>query len=118
MLSNQFTASLSGFDAEQIAKRFLCEQSLRFMEQNFTCKVGEIDLIMQDKKQLVFVEVKYRKSNSYGAAAEQFTARKRRKLEKAINYYLLQKNCNPFHTNFRIDVVAIDDEQVNWLKNV
>jgi putative endonuclease len=118
MLSNQFRASLSGFEAEQKAKRFLCEQSMRFVEQNFTCKVGEIDLVMRDGQQLVFVEVKYRKSDSYGAAAEQFTTRKRRKLEKAINYYLLQNKLNPFHTYFRIDVVAIDDEQVNWIKNV
>lgn len=118
MLSNQFSASSRGFDAEQKAKAFLCAQSLTFIEQNFSCKVGEIDLIMQDRQQLVFVEVKYRKSDSHGNAAEHFTTNKRRKLEKAINYYLLQNNSNPFHTNFRLDVVAIDDEQVNWIKNV
>ena len=36
----------------------------------FPAKCGEIDLIMRDKQQLVFVEVKYRQSNQYGHALE------------------------------------------------
>lgn len=118
MPSHQFLASLIGHDAEQLAKQYLIDNSLRFVEQNYKAKVGEIDLIMQDQNQLVFVEVKYRSSDSHGHAAEYFTFSKRKKLERTINYYLLQKKLNPHHTNLRIDVVAIDGEQVNWLKNV
>lgn len=111
-------ASLIGYDAEQRAKYYLLENSLRFVEQNYKAKVGEIDLIMLDEKQLVFVEVKFRSTASRGSAAEQFTPKKRKRLERTINYYLLQKKLNPHHTNLRIDVVAIDGEQVNWIKNV
>jgi putative endonuclease len=111
-------ASLIGHDAEQTAMRYLLEHSLQFLEQNYKAKVGEIDLIMLDEHQLVFVEVKFRSTNSRGCAAEQFTSKKRKKLERTINYYLLQKKLNPHHTNLRIDVVAIDGEQVNWIKNV
>lgn len=111
-------ASLIGHDAEQKAKYYLLEHSLRFLEQNYKATVGEIDLIMLDECQLVFVEVKFRSTNSRGCAAEHFTSKKRKKLERAINCYLLQKKLNPHHTNFRIDVVAIDGEQVNWIKNV
>lgn len=111
-------ASLIGHEAEQTAKQYLLENSLRFLEQNFKAKVGEIDLIMADGPTFVFVEVKYRSNDSHGCAAEQFTWSKRRKLERTINYYLLQRKLNPQHTNMRIDVVAIDGEKVNWIKNV
>jgi putative endonuclease len=111
-------ASIVGHDAEQLAKQYLLDNSLQFLEQNYKAKVGEIDLIMLDQKQLVFVEVKFRSTKSHGSAAEHFTFSKRRKLERTINYYLLQKKLNPHHTNLRIDVVAIDGEQVNWIKNV
>ncbi len=111
-------ASLTGYDAEQTAKRYLLEHSLQFLEQNYKAKVGEIDLIMRDQQQLVFVEVKFRSNDRRGCAAEHFTSKKRKKLERTINYYLLQKKLNPHHTNLRIDVVAIDGEQVNWIQNV
>jgi putative endonuclease len=118
VVSHQFMASLIGHDAELQAKNYLLANSLQFVEQNYKAKVGEIDLIMLDEQQLVFVEVKFRSSNSHGSAAEHFTVSKRRKLERVINYYLLQKKLNPHHTNFRLDVVAIDGEQVNWIQNV
>ena len=117
MLSYQYQASLTGHDAEQQAKTFLMQAGLVFIEQNFRSKVSEIDLIMKDKDQWVFVEVKYRKNKHFGSAAEQFTASKRKKLERAVEYYLISKKSNPFHTSYRIDVVAIDGEQVNWIKN-
>ncbi|MBF7075047.1 YraN family protein [Glaciecola sp. MH2013] len=118
MLSNQYLASNRGYTAEQKAKSYLEQHSLVFIEQNFKSKVSEIDLIMRDQEQLVFVEVKFRKNASHGSAAEQFTKSKRNKLEKAIYYYLLKNKLNAFHTSFRIDVVAIDAEKVNWIKNV
>lgn len=111
-------ASLIGYEAEQAAKQYLLDQSLVFVEQNYKAKVGEIDLIMLDQQQLVFVEVKFRSTDSHGCAAEHFTFKKRKRLERTINYYLLQKKLNTHHTNLRIDVVAIDSEQVNWIKNV
>lgn len=118
MVSYQYMASLIGHDAEQVAKQYLLDHSLLFLEQNYKAKVGEIDLIMLDQQQLVFVEVKFRSTDSHGCAAEHFTFKKRKRLERTINYYLLQKKLNTHHTNLRIDVVAIDGEQVNWIKNV
>nr|WP_297347185.1 YraN family protein [uncultured Glaciecola sp.] len=111
-------ASSIGHDAEQQAKQYLLDHSLQFLEQNYKAKFGEIDLIMLDKQQLVFVEVKFRSTNTYGCAAEYFTFKKRKRLERTINCYLLQKKLNAHHTNLRIDVVAIDGERVNWIKNV
>ena len=54
--------------AELIAKRYLKNQGLRFLDANFSFRVGEIDLIMHDLDTTVFVEVRYRKNSLYGSA--------------------------------------------------
>jgi putative endonuclease len=118
MAIRQWKASATGEAAEQHAKQYLIQQGLRFVEQNYRAKVGEIDLIFKDVQQWVFVEVKYRESNSHGHAAEMFSASKRRKLTRAIMCYLQSLNLNLHHTSLRIDVLAIDGNKLNWIKNV
>ena len=61
--------STIGKSAEEYAKQYLQRQGLTLMGQNYRCKYGEIDLIMQDKKTTVFVEVRFRKSQRFGSGA-------------------------------------------------
>lgn len=117
-LGKKEQARIAGFEAEQRAKQYLIDQNLCFVEQNYSVPLGEIDLIFKQANQLVFVEVKYRSSNSHGKAAEYFTPNKRRKMHRAIMCYLQQHNLNLHHTSLRIDIVAIDNEQLEWLINV
>lgn len=112
------SAKRAGVKAEQDAKEYLIQQGLEFVEQNFRVPLGEIDLIFKDKEQLVFVEVKYRAKNDRGTAAEYFTSAKRSKMIKAVMCYLQSHQLNLHHTNLRIDVIAIDGEQLSWLNNV
>lgn len=112
------TSKELGDDAEQRAKAFLLAEGLVFIEQNFRVKVGEIDLIFKQENQWVFVEVKYRSNAEHGLAAEYFTSSKRSKMNRAIMCYLQQHNLNLHHTNLRLDVVAIDDTKLTWLKSV
>lgn len=114
----QWNAKSIGDKAEDKAKEFLIAQGLEFIEQNYRVKSGEIDLIFKDATQWVFVEVKYRESTSHGFAAEMFTVAKKRKLVRAIMCYFTALNMNIHHTDMRIDLVAIDGEQLNWIKNV
>ncbi|MFC4701658.1 YraN family protein [Glaciecola siphonariae] len=118
MAIKQWIASETGSIAEQRAKEHLIAQGLEFVAQNFRVKSGEIDLIFKDMQQWVFVEVKYRASDSHGHAAEMFTPSKRRKLERAIMCYLHGLDLNCHHTSMRIDLVAIDGDAINWIKNV
>lgn len=111
-------AKRAGVKAENDAKIYLEAKGLQFVEQNFRVPQGEIDLIFKDRKQWVFVEVKYRSSASRGFAAEYFTASKRRKINNAIMCYLQQLNLNLHHTDLRIDVIAIDDKKLTWIDNV
>jgi putative endonuclease len=111
-------ARLNGEAAEHRAKLFLLDQKLTFKQANYRCKMGEIDLIMIDNKQLVFVEVKSRENANFGHAAEYYHQRKKQKVEKAINHYLLAHQLNPYNTDYRIDVVAITGEDIQWYQAV
>ena len=104
---------------EEVAKNFLIKRGFTHISSNFTTKVGEIDLIMQEGETLVFVEVKYRKTAAYGHAAEMVTTRKMNKLIKAANIWLLKNQHSPFSTDFRFDVIAIHDmsNDINWIRN-
>ncbi|MCG8083044.1 MAG: YraN family protein, partial [Candidatus Thiodiazotropha taylori] len=62
-----------GEAAEQLAVDYLSRRGLKLVTRNFRCKVGEIDLIMREKRTLVFVEVRYRQSDDYGSALESIT---------------------------------------------
>jgi putative endonuclease len=104
-----------GRDWEQVALRHLKRQGLLFVEANFSCKGGEIDLIMRDGESLVFVEVRQRADRRHGGAAASITPAKIRRLVRAAQVYLLRF---PRMPACRFDVVAIDGDQLEWLRNV
>ncbi len=118
MESKKQLARLDGIKAEEKAKQYLIENGLTFLQQNFRVTVGEIDLIFMEQSQLIFVEVKYRNDSSHGYAAEQFTPSKRTKMLRAIHVYLQQQQVNIHHTNLRLDLIAIDSDKLEWIKNI
>lgn len=115
-IKQQF-AHITGARAERQAEKFLRSQGLSMVARNYRCKGGEIDLIMTDSEQWVFIEVKYRESDKYGDAAEFFDSRKQQRLTRAINHYMIKKHLNPEMTAYRIDLVAINGDQINWIKS-
>lgn len=119
----QALSPILGSEAERKARDYLQQQGLSFITQNYRCKTGEIDLVMQDGSELVFVEVKFRSSSKFGKAVEFFHASKRRKFESALQYYMQDKGLNPSIVAHRIDIVAIDvlganKHNISWLKYV
>ncbi len=113
-----FGAGNKGQQAERLACRYLQQQGLILVSQNYRCRTGEIDLIMRDNDQLVFVEVKYRQRADFGHASEYFHSHKRRKFMSAIRHYLVEKQLNPAFTPQRIDVIAIEGTDIQWHKAV
>lgn len=93
-----------GEDAEAACTRYLRAQGLKLVDKNFSCRHGEVDIIMLDKKMLVFVEVRFRKNNSFGGGLQSITPAKQLKLRKTAELYLQQ---HPQHKNARIDVVSM-----------
>lgn len=77
-----------GEQQEKVAAQYLAEQGLQLVCMNYQCKLGEIDLIMRTTRELVFVEVRYRRSSAFGSAVESVNYRKQRKLWKTAQCYL------------------------------
>lgn len=105
---------VAGDAAEDRALHYLQQQGMTLVARNFRCKGGEIDLILQDRSDLVFVEVRQRASRDYGGAAASITARKQARLVIAAHTFLQRYRTPPA---CRFDVVAIDASHIDWLKN-
>jgi putative endonuclease len=104
-----------GEKAEDRAHQFLVDKGLKTVCRNYRCKVGEIDLIMQDGDSLVMVEVRYRKSDTYGSAVESITRKKQKRIIAAAGLYLVVNNIDK---PVRFDVIAISGNQsLNWITN-
>jgi putative endonuclease len=125
-LSCQTKAIETGQKMENLACQYLKKKGLRLLLQNYRCKMGEIDLIMQDNDYLVFIEVRYRRQASHGSSLESIHYAKQVKLIRTAEYYLLTHHLS-MNCNARFDIVAIDgkanlinecDLKIHWLKNV
>lgn len=103
-----------GKSGEDLALGYLQQQGLVLVMRNFLCKTGEIDLIMREQARLVFVEVRSRTPRGYGTAAESISPAKQRRLLLSAQFYLQRIKPVP---PCRIDVIAIDDGKISWLKD-
>ncbi len=104
--------------AEDLAHRYLCEQGLQLIERNFRSKKGEIDLIMWDQGILVFIEVRYRKTQRYGGSLESINIRKQKRILMTAHYYLYRHRWTQQHS-CRFDVVLLsgvtENPQLRWI---
>lgn len=122
MISLNKNRASKGKEAEKIACDHLKNNGLKFIDNNFYSRYGEVDLIMQDQDTLVFIEVRYRKNLDYGGALESITPSKQKKIRTTALYYM-QKKGREFNTRF--DVVALTGSDINkqnnlsieWIKN-
>ena len=106
----------SGQAAEQRALQFLQQQGGELIVQNWHCRYGEIDLIMQFGATIVFVEVKFRKTGAFGGAAYSITPSKLVKVQKTIEYYLQTYS---IHAPCRLDAVLLQgDAAPQWIQNI
>lgn len=116
------TTRKQGELTEKLAAQYLEKKGLKLLAQNFHSRFGELDLIMLDNNSLVFVEVRYRRSNNFGSGAETITAGKQSKLIKTASVYLQQHaKMNKYPARF--DVVSISGSvetgklEFNWIEN-
>ncbi|MBI5846374.1 MAG: YraN family protein [Nitrospirae bacterium] len=77
-----------GRKGEDLAAALCKEKGLTVIEKNFRTPFGEIDLIAKDGNIIVFIEVKTRTGDAYGAPFEAVTSRKRAKITKVAMSYL------------------------------
>ncbi len=95
--------------AEELAAVYFQKKGYTILEKNFKAPCGEIDLILQDGPELVFVEVKARTSDKYGLPQESVDLRKQKQITKTATWYMTLKG---LHDNpARFDVLAIQVSQ-------
>ena len=105
-----------GAASEQAALDYLLTAGCTLLERNWHCPFGEIDLIMQHGETLLFVEVKFRRSNAFGGAAYSITPAKLAKLQRSAEYYLQTQHINP---PCRLDAVLLQGAQApQWIQNI
>ena len=111
---------LGRFGEEQAAK-YLKNKKYKIIGMNYSCRFGEIDVIAEDRKFLVFVEVKLRKNAAFAQAREFVTSAKQQRVITAAQLWLSQ---NPTEKQPRFDVIEVyapDGEngkiQINHIEN-
>ena len=104
-----------GYRGETLSIEWLKENGYKFIQRNYRCKAGEIDIIARDKDELCFIEVKTRSNLSFGMPQEAVNSRKLKKMMKAAQFYMKCKNMK--ETRFRFDVVAVHDG-ITHFKNI
>jgi len=92
-----------GERGEALAIAHLQKQGMRIEARNFRCRLGEIDLVARDGETLVFIEVRSRASTGCGLPQETVNHRKRKRLRRLAEFYLLGREQTPV----RFDVVAV-----------
>jgi len=94
-----------GTSGEQLAASYLVGQGMRILARNFRTRYGEVDLVASDADTVVFVEVKTRRSQSFGTPEESVTERKRRRLALAAHQYLQEQGLSD--CSWRVDIVSV-----------
>lgn len=96
--------NLSGAWGEALAAAYLQKKKYKLLATGYRCRFGEIDLIVADKRNLVFVEVKLRKSDRFASAFEHVDTYKQNRLRTTASVYLAE---NPTNLQPRFDVIEI-----------
>ena len=104
-----------GADGERKALRHLVKHGLKLITKNYSCRYGEIDLIMHDNTEVVFVEVRWRKNSRFCHPAETVNAAKQLRLHRTALHYIKRYNVD---APMRFDVVGIENNHhPTWIKD-
>ena len=108
-----------GAAGEESAVRFLQQNGYEIIEKNYYYLRGEIDIVAKDGAVLVFVEVKSRRSTSFGAPEESVTPKKQEKLRRTAEGYVAERGIEDTECRFDVVSVMIQDgiEECTLLKN-
>lgn len=95
-----------GRGGEGLAVNFIKEKGYKILETNFSCKLGEIDIIAKKGDVLCFIEVKLRKTKEFGSPLEAIDIRKKGRIFKTAQYYCMKNKIGD--VPMRFDAVGID----------
>lgn len=102
---------------EKIAGDYLRMQGMTVLFMNYRTRYSEIDIIAQDRDELVFIEVKYRRNQNSGSPLEAVDYKKQRRICSAAKYFLSDKGYDADNTAIRFDVIGIQGTEVSHIRN-
>ncbi len=108
------TTKIIGDEAEFVAMKYLIEHDYLIYENNYRHSRSEIDLIVMKERELIFVEVKYRKNDQYGFPEIAVNARKEKKIKQGAAAYIYQIN---WKKSVRFDIIAIVGDQIEHFQD-
>ena len=114
-----YEKQILGKTGEEIGTQYLIKNGYRIIIRNFKCKQGEIDIIAQDKNEIVFIEVKTRRNINYGYPIDAVDKRKQKHILNASKYYIYINKLEK--RNIRFDVIEIYKKEkfyINHIKNI
>lgn len=116
MVSLGNSRARAGRQAERRAARYLKAQGLSLVEYNYSSRFGEIDIVLKDQEQWIFVEVRSRAQANFMRPEESISLPKQRRLWLTGQAYL-QQLPNGSHASARFDVVAVLAGECQWIQN-
>jgi putative endonuclease len=105
-----------GRKGEEKALQYLEKKGYEILELNYRWGRGEIDIICKEKKLIIFVEVKTRKSRLFGDPVEAVDKRKQRQIIKIAERYLVQKKLYN-KSDCRFDVITLSRDELNHIED-
>jgi len=99
-----------------VALKYLELRGLEFLDRNVMGSHGEIDLIFLEDDTIVFVEVKYRSTSSYGYGIEAVDKRKAKRIYLTATEYIERKKL--YGMEVRFDLVSFNSEELEWTRNI
>lgn len=105
-----------GQRGEDLAAEKLVALGYSIVERNFRCTAGEIDIVARRDNLWAFVEVRTRRSRTFGTPEESITGRKRTHLITSAQSYLQTHEIQ--NANWQIDLVAVEFDSAGKLKRV
>ncbi len=104
-----------GDAAEERALAFLVGEGLALVERNVASRLGEIDLVMRDAADIVFVEVRARAGGDFGGAAASVDAAKQRRLQREAQRWMNRRFGDRWPP-CRFDVCAFEGARLDWIR--
>ncbi|HEU20511.1 MAG TPA: YraN family protein [Deltaproteobacteria bacterium] len=102
---NTISTKKTGKTGEVIALSHLKNNGYKIIDRNYTCSIGEIDIVAVNEGDVVFIEVKSRRSEHFGNPSEAVDINKQKKISRVALFYMKEKNL--LGCSARFDVVAV-----------
>ncbi len=106
-----------GYEYEETAKKYMLDKGFKILEENYCCRLGEIDIIAAKNGRLHFVEVKGRLNTFYGYPREAVTKAKQKRIINAAKYYFMLKGSYDEFCQFDVIEIIAENKEINYIEN-